>query len=230
MTMKKIADPPIAPLQLRLFKLRELAPKVISTKFEPDQKGALVLTIPERNFLAVALWRTGHGVDANEAFGVKVKRGERRKITAKANVVNDHLQSPLRLRQSMLRRMALNLVLPRLRARRMGGLVLSEHERDFLALALDSIGHGAEAKAAFGVKAKRGERKSPKVAAKTDRIRFAMSFIAAATTTRKPISLKEAIESAADRFRFEVDSLRTYWGSRPELRSPSFERPITSLP
>ena len=236
MTKRKIAYARIAPIQPRLFKFREMALKVISTKFEPDEEGAPVPTNAERDFLAVALWRIGRGVDANEAFGVKANRGERRKVKAEANV-DDRLQSPLRSRLLMIRRMAFNLVLSRPRARRTGGLVLSEDERDFLALALDSIGHGAEAKAAFGVKAKRGERRSPKEAAKADRIRFAMSFIAAATTTevtefftRQPISLKEAMESAAARFRFDVDSLRTYWGSHPELRSPSFERPITSLP
>jgi hypothetical protein len=236
MTRKKIADPLISPLQIKLFRLREMALKVVSTKFEPDQKGGPFLTNPEREFLAVALWRTGHGVDINEAFGVKATRGEHRKLNDRAHI-EDRLLSPLRRRLSKLRDMALNIVSSRLKARRKGGLVLSEHERDFLAVALDSIGHGAMANEAFGVKATRGERRTLKEAAKSDNIRFVMSWIAQKITTeeneyftRRGISVKDALAAAAENFRYEDWSLRTYWFNHPELHSSSFDRPITSLP
>ena len=167
MTRKKIEDPRISPLQKQLFRLREMALKVVSTKFEPDQEGAPFLTNREREFLAVALWRTGHGVGINEAFGVKATRGERRKLKDRAHI-EDRPLSPLQLRLSELRDMALHMALSRLKARRKGGrLVLSDQERDFLAVALDSIGHGAMGNAAFFVKAKRGERRSLKEAAKS---------------------------------------------------------------
>jgi hypothetical protein len=156
MTRKKIADPLISPLQIKLFRLREMALKVVSTKFEPDQKGGPFLTNPEREFLAVALWRTGHGVDINEAFGVKATRGEHRKLNE---------------------------------------------------------------------------------AAKSDNIRFVMSWIAQKITTeeneyftRRGISVKDALAAAAENFRYEDWSLRTYWFNHPELHSSSFDRPITSLP
>jgi hypothetical protein len=229
MTKKRDAGPSIAPLQLRLFRLRELASKVIATKFEPDAEGAPVLASGERKFLSVALSRIGHGVDANEVLGVKAKRGERRK--PKDGTPIEGRLSPLRLRQSNLRDMAINMALPRLKPRRKGGLALSNYERVFLVLALDRIGRGAEANAALGVKARRGERRSLKEAAKAEKIRFAMSFIAAATTIKQPaMSLEEAIDSAAAFFGYDEDSLRTYWHSHLKMRSSSFERPLTSRP
>jgi hypothetical protein len=118
MTKKRDAGPSIAPLQLRLFRLRELASKVIATKFEPDAEGAPVLASGERKFLSVALSRIGHGVDANEVLGVKAKRGERRK--PKDGTPIEGRLSPLRLRQSNLRDMAINMALSRLKPRRKG--------------------------------------------------------------------------------------------------------------
>jgi hypothetical protein len=152
MTRKKNAEERcLAPLQLRLFRLREMAPRLLLADTHPD-----ALTTPEREFLAVALSRTGDGFDANVAFGVK---------------------------------------------------------------------------------ARRGERKSPKEAQKSDHIRFAMSFIAKITTTetnkylmRPGVGLDDAIAAAAERFKLGEETLRTYWFNHPELHSPSFDRPITSLP
>jgi hypothetical protein len=76
--------------------------------------------------------------------------------------------------------------LSRLKPRRKGGLVLSEHERVFLVLALDRIGRGAEANTALRVMAKVGERRSLEEAAKADKIHFAMSFIAAVQQSGDP--------------------------------------------
>ena len=234
---KKRSDPRIFSLQIKLFRLREMALKVVSTKFEPDQEGAPFLTNHERELLAVALWRTGRGVDPNEAFGVKATRGERRKLNDRAQI-EDRLLSPLQRRLSELRDMALNMASSRLKARWEGGLVfLSERERDFLAAALDSIGQGAMANEAFRVKAKRGERRTLKEAAKSDNIRFAMSWIAEKKTTeeneyftRPGIPLKDAFAAAAENFMYEEQWLRAYWFSHPEVDWSSFDRPITSLP
>ena len=98
--------------------------------------------------------------------------------------------------------MALHIVLSRLKARWEGGLVfLSERERDFLAAALDSIGHGAMANEAFRVKAKRGERRTLKEAAKSDNIRFAMSWIAKKITTEENEYFTRPRSPAARRWR-----------------------------
>ena len=71
----------------------------------------------------------------------------------------------------------------------------------------------------------------------TVNIRFVMSWIAKKITTeeneyftRPGISLDDALAAAAENFRYEEESLRTYWFNHPELHSSSFDAPITSLP
>jgi hypothetical protein len=242
MTRRKNTEGGPLRLQLRLLRLRTMALKLVRSRLSAIDEGGFVLNESERDFLTVALSRIGQGEDPAVVLEVKGKRGERRTIkevaTRGKNVGGD--LSPLQLSLDSLRRMALNLASTKLSPSEEGGLVLSESERDFLAVALSRIGQGEDPTVVLGVKAKRGERRSIKEAAKSDKIRFAMSWIAKVTSattedekeyfTRPAISLNDAFSRAAQHFGYDEDSLRTYWFSHPELHSPSFDRPITSLP
>jgi hypothetical protein len=138
-------------------------------------------------------------------------------MTRKKNTTESRL-APLQLRLFRLREMAPRLLLEDARPK-----ALTTREREFLAVAISRIGEGFDANVAFGVKARRGERKSPKEAQKSDHIRFAMSFIAKITKTEKNkhfmrpgVGLNDAIAAAAERFKLEEETLRTYWFSHPE--------------
>jgi len=139
--------------------------------------------------------------------------------------------STLELSQFRLRLIARNLE---------HGNNLSDEERAFLVDALLKIGAGADANAVLEVQAKRRQRKTSKQAAKADRKRFALAFIASAIRPRSEggsgLSLCEAIERAAENkpgeanFGLSEDSLRTLWHSHPELQKPNFAAPIFWLP
>jgi len=114
---------------------------------------------------------------------------------------------------------------------------LTTGEREFLAVALSRIGEGEDASVAFGVKAKRGERRTLKEAAKSDNIRFAISWISKKITTEKNkhftrlgISLDDAFALAATEFRLSEETLRNAWNNNRSWRSPSFDRPLWTLP
>jgi hypothetical protein len=144
---------------------------------------------------------------------------------------DDGPYSRLELAQYRLRKIAVDLL---------HGPALSSDDRDFLIGAIWGIGKGDDANFMLGVKAKRGERKTPEQVAKRDKMRFALSWIAAAIRPAENeglgMSLDEAIESAAKKkrgkFKFGLseDTLRTYWKSHPKWHSPSFPRPLSSLP
>ena len=87
------------------------------------------------------------------------------------------------------------------------------------------------------VKAKRGERKTSDQATKREKLAFVISYVTAQTTpevteyfTRPAMPLADAIASAAEFFGLDQDTVRTCWRSYSELRSSSFDRPISSLP
>jgi hypothetical protein len=44
------------------------------------------------------------------------------------------------------------------------------------------------------------------------------------------MALNDALAAAGVNFRLNEDTMRTWWHSHPKLRSPSFDRPISSLP
>jgi hypothetical protein len=118
--------------------------------------------------------------------------------------------------------------------------VLSSDDRDFLIGALWGIGNGDDANVILGVKAERGQRKTPDEMSKRDRARMAIGWIAAAIRPLEDeglgMSLDDAFASAGKKrhgkliFGLSEDSLRTIWTSNPEWHSPSFPRPISSLP
>lgn len=120
------------------------------------------------------------------------------------------------------------------------GVALPASELNFLIAALKRIGRGDDANVALGVKARRGERRTAEQVAKRDKIRFALGWIASAIQPPEDgglgMSLEEAIASAAETQRGEAtfslseETLRTYWGNHREWRSPTFPRPIASLP
>jgi hypothetical protein len=240
MTKRKNIEDGSSPLQLRLFRLRWMALNLESTELSPDEEGGLVPSQAEREDVVLALRRIGHGEDPTVVLGIKAKRGQRRKLKEAATMkkgIGGGPLSPLQLRLADLQQMALNFALAKLSPSEEGGRVLSEAERSFLTLALWDIGDGQDPAVVLRVKAKRGERRSLREAAKSDNIRFAMSWVAAVTKTerrkyftRPGIPLDDAFAAAAEHFGYEEESLRTLWFSRPELRSRSFNRPITSLP
>ncbi|MGD0635672.1 MAG: hypothetical protein ABSA13_15600 [Beijerinckiaceae bacterium] len=137
--------------------------------------------------------------------------------------------SPLELAQYKLRKIAIDLE---------NGGALEANELRFLVAALKRIGQGEDANVVLSVKAKRGERKTPKQTAKRDKIRFALGWIASAIRSHEDgglgMSLDEAFasasESGVDGFGLAEDTLRTHWGNYREFRSPDFPRPIASLP
>jgi hypothetical protein len=197
----------------------------------PDARRNALAT-SEREFLSNAISGVGEGEDANLAFGVTAERGERktrkeRRMTKRNNGENGRL-SFLHQRLCRLRYLALKLK---------AGDELGTNEREFLAVVLSRIGDGEDANLVLGVKAERGERRSPREAAKSDRFRFALSWIAAITTPeeneyffRPGVSLRDAFARASKFFRVKEGTLRTHWYGHREFRSPSFDRPITSLP
>jgi hypothetical protein len=142
--------------------------------------------------------------------------------------------SRLQRRLFELRQMSVNLAVTKLKPDRRDGIVLSEDQRRFLVGALSRIGDGENALEVLGIKAERGERRRVKEAGKSDRKLFAVSWVAAAIRPEKDgapgISLDDAFVKAGEFFRLEEETVRTYWHDHPELRSPSFDRPITSLP
>jgi hypothetical protein len=144
---------------------------------------------------------------------------------------DDGPYSRLEMAQYRLRNIAVDLL---------DGAALSSDDRNFLVGAFWGIGKGDDANVMLGVKAKRGERKTPEQLAKRDKIRFALSWIAAAIRPAENgglgMSLDEAIASVAKKKRGKFilglsgDTLRTYWKSHPEWHSPSLPRPLSSLP
>ena len=80
MTKKRSADRPYSRLQLNQYRLR-----LIAMELEFGRE----LSIPHTKFLFKALRKIGEGGDANEALGVKARKGERKNPTntAKANHV-----------------------------------------------------------------------------------------------------------------------------------------------
>ena len=227
MTKRKTGKNSLLPsLQQWLSRLREMAFRLLL----PNTHRKALTT--EWKFLSNAISRIGEGEDANLAFGVKAGRGERktrkeRRMTKRNNGENGRL-SFLQERLCRLRYLALRLK---------AGDELGTNDREFLAVALSRIGDGEDANLVLGVKAGAGERRTPREAAKGDRVRFALSWIAAITTpeeneyfSRPGVPLKYAFASASEFFRLKERTLRTHWYSHPEFRSPSFDRPITSLP
>jgi hypothetical protein len=120
------------------------------------------------------------------------------------------------------------------------GAPLPPDDLKFLVEALWRIGKGEDANEILQVKAKRGERKTHEQVFKRDKMRFALLWIAGAIRPEEEdglgMSLDDAIASAATMRRGEAnfglseDTLRTYWKSHPEWRSPSLPRPISSFP
>ena len=70
MTKKRIEANEYTPLQLNQYRLRLIA---MELEFSKN------LSAPDTNFLIHALRKIGAGGDANEALGVKVRKGERKK-------------------------------------------------------------------------------------------------------------------------------------------------------
>jgi hypothetical protein len=144
-------------------------------------------------------------------------------VTKRKNVDDGHY-SQLELNQYRLRKIALDLF---------NGVALRA-DREFLIGALWGIGNGDDANEILGVKAKRGERRTAEHVAKRDRIRFVLSWVAGVIRPTeedgKGLALDEALAAAAENFGLNEDTVRTWWHSHPKLRSPSFDRPISSLP
>src|SRR5450432_1035466 len=113
------------------------------------------------------------------------------------------------------------------------GVALPYSGKAFLVGALKRIGAGEDANVALVVKAKRGERKTSKQVAKRVNKEFAMRWIASAIRPLEEdglgITLSEAIEKATT-FGLSEDTLLYYWNNNPEMHTPSFQPPISSLP
>jgi hypothetical protein len=143
----------------------------------------------------------------------------------KRKTTDDGPYSRLEMAQYRLRKIAVDL---------RDGAALSSDDRNFLIGALWGIGNGDDANVILGVKAKRGQRKTADETSKRDRMRIVIGWIAAAVQPAESggrgLSVDDAIASAAEAFRLPEDTLRTYWKSHPEWHSPSFPRPISSLP
>jgi hypothetical protein len=133
--------------------------------------------------------------------------------------------SQLELNQYGLRKLSIDLV---------AGVHLQAADRKALARALWRIGNGEDANVVFGVKARRGQRKTPGQAAKRFKMRAAVGWVAAAIRSRDEgglgYSLADALERAAKSFRLSDETLLTYWRDNPEWRTPTFSRPIYTLP
>lgn len=139
--------------------------------------------------------------------------------------------SRLQLAQYRLRNIAMHLEY---------GNPLPEDDKNFLISALNKAGRGSDANAAFAVKAKRGERKVPANTIKTQKIRFALSFIATLNAPETDggfgMDLLDAIAEAARKFKDEAnfkyteETLEHYWNHYPEWRTRQFPRPIETLP
>ena len=136
--------------------------------------------------------------------------------------------SRLELAQYRLRRIAKDLE---------DGAPLPFGELKFLVEALRRSASGEDANSALGVKGKRGERRTPEQKAKRDKLHFVMSLVTALTTaevtedfTRPAMSLEDAFAAAAKAFSLDEETVRTSWHSNAELRSATFDRPISSFP
>lgn len=120
------------------------------------------------------------------------------------------------------------------------GAGLTPSDSEFLVESLKRIAQGADANEVLGVKAKRGERKTAREIAKKDKARSAIAWIASVIRSEKEgglgISFDDAIARAAEKrsgeanFRLTDETLRTYWTSHPEWRTPKFDRPLSTLP
>jgi hypothetical protein len=139
--------------------------------------------------------------------------------------VADDSYSQLELGQYRLRKLAILIA---------SGKELPLKLREDLAARFWCIGEGMDANEAFGVKAKRGERKTAEEAAKGFKIRAATMWVA--TAIKQPpdglgISLTEAFERAEKAFGYSYDTLVTYRRDYPEWRNTTtFSRPISSFP
>jgi hypothetical protein len=107
-------------------------------------------------------------------------------------------------------------------------------DRDFLTVALWRMGNGEDANSVFGLKAKRGERKTTAEARRRFKMRAAIAWVAAAIRPPEQdglgCSLTKAFERAAYAFGLTYDTLATYWRDYPEWRTPTFTRPIWTFP
>jgi hypothetical protein len=110
----------------------------------------------------------------------------------------------------------------------------------FLIDALWRIGRGEDPTAVLGVKGKRGQRRTSKEQSRGDNVRYALSFVAAVMRPEgeggKGLSLDTALERATTflpgqaNFGITEDTLRAAWTTYPEWRTPSFPRPLPTIP
>lgn len=84
MTQRKTRTIENTPLELNLYRLRKIAALLESGN---------ELSTADTKFLSEALWKIGEGTEANEALGVKAKRGESPSL--RISLKNDRIRSAM---------------------------------------------------------------------------------------------------------------------------------------
>jgi hypothetical protein len=105
---------------------------------------------------------------------------------------------------------------------------LDDEQRGFVIQAFTAIGNGADANAALGVKARRGQRRSKGEIAKRDKTTIVMAFIATSVANGK--SVEDAAVIAAETWGCEYEYLFRLWRENPEYREKVIDRPLSSFP
>ena len=111
------------------------------------------------------------------------------------------------------------------------GSIINSKDRKFLCTALSDIADGSDANKAFGVKAKRGERKSKQSRIRKANQKYAMAWIAAARSPEKDGGLGLSLEKACAlvgehglrAFGLTEETLRSYWNKKPSNRAVRFK-------
>lgn len=128
------------------------------------------------------------------------------------------------------------------------GAEISSADRDWLALALMTVGEGGDANEALEVKARAGERTDPEGLHLEELMTAAMSAIAAAMepsdgspSAGLGLSEDDAFGMVAKHFtaitrhhqpknRIDEEKLRNHWNAHPEKHTRSFREPISAYP
>jgi hypothetical protein len=171
----------------------------------------------DRTLVSDALWRIDEGERADKAFGLR-SRGRPPSPGSEAwNKQEAHLDRLVRIALDIKRSSS-----------------MPDWEREYLFAALARISTGHDADLAFGVKAKRGERRTRRQRIKPDEFQAVISWIAAA---KRPwdehglgITLDEAITRAARLSGYTYETLTHAWSHGGVNRTASFPRPLDDYP